>query len=388
MRYHRVIGIDLGRTNSVVSVWDYEEQQVISLPNPVNRVTAVPSVVSQSEGAVIVGTNARENLFRDPENTIIEIKEILGAYEDNVNYTPKKVHFRDRDWLPQEILAFILEYLKAISETYIGEPVYDAVIAIPAYFVERQRTAVVEAAEIAHLNVKQLVREPVAAALGFGIDTNLDEAVDYYLIYDLGKRTLDVSIISCSKDAVEIIATSGDSNLGGKDFDDCLTDYVISEIQKRYHIDLSQDSKVREYIRQDAELRKCELSQTDSTIISLPYLTPQLVDIHIDLQRPTFETLITPKVKQMLTYLYQALENFADRTGLYRDDIKKVLLVGGSTRIPLVRSMIADYLSKDISDVRVDVDPTEVISHGAAILAARFQPSNGYEGKDFRNPAA
>lgn len=395
MRYHRVIGIDLGMTNSVVSVWDYENQKVVALPNPVNGATTIPSVVSQTDGVVIVGTNARDNLIRNPENTIVEIKRMLGEPADNTqnsSYPLKQVRFNGRDWLPQEILAFILKYLKTIAENYIGEPVHDAVLTLPAYFTERRKNPFLEAAEIAQLNVTQLLREPQAAAIGFGIDKDLREEKDLYLIYNLAASNFDLTLISGSSDGLKIRATAGDENFGGKDFDDCLTDYVLSQILDRYQIDLRQNSKACEYIKYEAELRKCELSHKNATTLTFPYLTPQLTDISIDLHRTTFESSITPKLNKMLSYLDQLFEDAYEKLELARDDVKQVLLVGGSTRIPIVRNSIADYM-KDrmwgaIPDVRIDFDPSEVVSRGATLLASRFQPSNAYEGKDFRNPAA
>lgn len=382
MRYHRVVGIDFGMTNSVVSLWDYEKQEFVAIPNPVNQLTTIPSVVSQAEGSIIVGTNARENSLRDPENTIVEIKRFIGAYESETNTapntphgTPKRVHFNGREWLPQEILALILSYLKTVTEKYIGgEPVNDAVLTVPTYFREAQKVATVEAAQMAHLNVKILLNEPVAAAIGFGVDKDLDEQEHFYMVYDLGGRTLDVSIISCSNQEIRVVATAGNPHLGGDNFDNCIVDYVIRQIQNRCGIDLFLDPKVLARIKQVAELCKRELSLTDSTTLDLPYLTPQL-SVNIPLHCSTFESLINSKLKESLTHVDQAIELAKKSDGVNRHDIERVLLVGGSTRIANVRSMIADHMKFDIAKVRADVDPTEVVSRGAAILALRWQPS-------------
>lgn len=393
MTYHKVIGIDLGTTYSAVSLWDNENQKVIVIQNPVSQLTTVPSVVGlDPNGQVIVGTQAQNNLTMDPGNTIIEIKRLMGTYEREPNPTqndpgvPKRVSFRGRDYLPQEISAFILMELKRMAESYIGEPIHDAVVTVPAYFREPQKGATADAAAMAKLNLKLLLNEPTAAAVCFGMDKITDDQQHIYAVYDLGGGTFDVSIISVTKGEVNVIGTGGDPKLGGGDFDDRITGYVMQQIQEKFHVDLSQDPNIWARVKREAEMRKRELSNPNatSTMLNLPFLTPQ-VSANIPLTRATFEALLSSDpdlLRRSLDCLDEAIDSAYKSNGIAREDIEQVLLVGGSTRVACIRKMIADHMGMDPSDVRADINPDEVVSRGAAILATKYRPSDGYEGKE------
>jgi len=388
MTYHKVIGIDLGTTYSAVSLWDNEKQEVIVIQNPASQLTTVPSVVGlDPNGQVIVGTQAQNNLAMDPGNTVIEIKRLMGTYERKPNPTqddpglPKRVHFRNHDYLPQEISAFVLMELKSMAEKYIGEPIHDAVVTVPAYFQEPQKGATADAAAMAKLNLKLLLNEPTAAAVCFGMDKVTDDQQHIYAVYDLGGGTFDVSIISVTKDEVSVIGTGGDPKLGGGDFDDRITGYVMQQIQEKFHVDLSRDPNIWARIKREAEMRKRDLSTANATMLNLPYLTPQ-VSANIPLTRATFESLIADLLKKSLDCLDEAIDSAYKSNTIAREDIEQVLLVGGSTRVACIRKMIADHMGIKESDVRADINPDEIVSRGAAIVALQHRPSDGYEGKE------
>lgn len=387
MRYHKVIGIDLGTTYSAVSVWDYEKKEIVVIQSAVGENT-LPSVVGlDDDKRVIVGRPAQQRRVFDPKNTIIEIKRDMGVYsrepDPKREYPgePKKVPFRDRDYLPQEISAFILAELKRQAEKFLGEEVHDAVITVPAYFREPQRGATEDAAAIARLNAKQLLNEPTAAAVCFGKDED-DGRPHVYAVYDLGGGTFDVSIIEVCGGNVSIVGTGGDSRLGGGDFDDCIRDWALAEIKKKHGVDLQHDEAVRARIKQVAELRKRELSATNSAVLDLPFLTAQL-SVNLPITRTIFNGLIEGLLQKSLKCMDEAVESAQKTKSVKKEDIEQVLLVGGSSRIPRVRALLVEYFSHlDEKDIRSDINPDEAVSRGAALVARKHNPSEAFAGKE------
>lgn len=386
MAYHKVIGIDLGTTYSAVSVYDYDSGTFVVIPSAVGENT-LPSVVGRDQdGKVIVGRLAQNNLVVDPLNTIIEIKRMMGVYErppdsNSSLVEPARVDFLGKRMLPQEISAFILMELKRQAEEFLGEPIHDAVITVPAYFKVPQKGATEDAARIARLNVKRLLNEPTAAAVCFGADKATDNRRHTYAVYDLGGGTFDVSIIAVSEGNVTVVGTGGDPRLGGGDFDDRITDWVIEEIRQKHGVDFSQNDAIRARIKREAEKRKRELSAAQATWIDLPFLTPQL-SANFQLTRAKFEELIADLLEKSLQCLDLAIDSAYEANGVEREEIEQVLLVGGSTRIPCIRTMLAEHMGFEEKDVRIDINPDEVVARGAAIVARDFQPSAGYGGPD------
>ncbi|GAA0961061.1 Hsp70 family protein [Virgisporangium aurantiacum] len=388
MAFHKVIGIDLGTTYSAVSVWDGKDTHVIE---SAFGARTIPSVVGlDSERNVIVGAPAQDRLVKDPENTIIEVKREMGTYERKPRGSgdpgvPRRIPFRGRDYLPQEISAFILMELKRQAEHYIGEPVHDAVITVPAYFKEPQRGATEDAARMARLNVRRLLNEPTAAAVCFGADKVEDDRTHTYAVYDLGGGTFDVSIIQVSPGNVSVVGTGGDPRLGGGDFDDRIVEHALQEIRAQYGVDLSGDRAIRQRIKREAEIRKRELSVANSTVLTLPYLTPTLSpDIRIT--RATFESLIRDLLDRSLDCLDEAIRSAHDSNGVAADEIEQVLLVGGSSRIACMRTMLAERLDLDPRDIRSDISPEEVVARGAGLVARDCVAADAYEGAEIVIP--
>jgi molecular chaperone DnaK len=387
MRYHKVVGIDLGTTYSAVSVWDYEKKEVVVIPTAVGENT-LPSVVGlDDEKQVIVGRPAQQRRVLDPKNTVIEVKREMGVFEGTPNpqqqdqAKPKRVRFRDHDYLPQEISAFILAELKRQAETFLGEPVHDAVITVPAYFKEPQKGATEDAANIARLNLKLLLNEPTAAAVCFGKDED-DGRNHIYAVYDLGGGTFDVSIIEVGGGNVSILGTGGNPRLGGGDFDDRITEWVLREIKAKHNVDLQNDPLAKARIKQVAELRKRELSAANSAVIDLPFLTSQL-SVNLPISRAIFNSLIEHHLADSIKCLDEAIESAQKNHGISKQDIEQVLLVGGSSRIPRVRALLAEYFGHlEAKDIRSDINPDEVVSRGAALAARKYNPSDAFEGKE------
>jgi molecular chaperone DnaK len=384
MPFHKVIGIDLGTTYSAVSIWDGKDTHIIE---SAFGTKTVPSVVGlDPEDQVIVGVPAQNNLVSDPENTIIEVKREMGVYSREPSGPgdpgePKRVPFRGRDYLPQEISAFILMELKRQAENFVGEPIHDAVITVPAYFKEPQRGATHDAARMARLNVHQLLNEPTAAAVCFGTDKIEDERTHTYAVYDLGGGTFDVSVIQISPGNVSVVGTGGNPRLGGGDFDDRITGWVLNEIREKHGADLSQDRAIWQRIKREAEMRKRELSVATAATLNLPYLTPTL-SVNLPLTRAVFEALIKDLLDQSLDCLDQAIASANESNGVEPDEIEQVLLVGGSTRIACIRPMLAEHLGLDSRDIRSDISPDEVVAKGAGMIARQFPESDGYAGGD------
>lgn len=348
----KVIGIDLGTTNSCVAVMEGGEAVVI--PNAEgNRTT--PSVVGfKKDGERVVGETAKRQAITNPDRTVISIKRHMG--------TNHKEKIDDKEYSPQEISAMILQKLKADAEAYLGQTVTQAVITVPAYFNDSQRQATKDAGKIAGLEVLRIVNEPTAAALAYGLEKSEDQTI---LVYDLGGGTFDVSILELGDGFFEVKATSGDNRLGGDDFDQVIIDYLVSEFKKEHGIDLSKDKAAVQRLKDAAEKAKKELSGVLTTTISLPFIT--VVDgvpqhLEVNLTRAKFEELSAPLVERTMGPTRQALSD----SGLSSDKIDKVVLVGGSSRIPAVHEAVKRLIGKE---PHKGVNPDEVVALGAAVQA-------------------
>lgn len=345
----KIIGIDLGTTNSCVSVIEGGEAKVI--PNPEgNRTT--PSVVAFKDGERIVGEAAKRQMITNP-NTIVSIKRMMGTNE--------KVNVDGKDYTPEEISAMILQYLKGYAEEYLGEKVTKAVITVPAYFNDSERQATKNAGKIAGLDVERIINEPTAASLAYGMDKQDDDHT--ILVYDLGGGTFDVSILDLGDGIFEVLSTSGDSRLGGDDFDQKIIDFLVEEFKKENGVDLSSDKMAMQRLKDAAEKAKKDLSGVTSTHISLPFISQgEAGPLHLDLNmsRTKFEELTMDLVEKTMGPVKTALKD-AKLTGA---DIDKVILVGGSTRIPAVQEAIKNVLGKE---AHKGVNPDEVVAMGAAI---------------------
>ncbi len=347
---NKVLGIDLGTTNSCMSIMEGGKPVVI--PNAEGARTT-PSVVAFSkEGERLVGSVAKRQSVTNPDKTIISIKRDMG--------TDRKVAIDDKTFTPQEISAMILQKLKMDAEAYLGDEIKKAVITVPAYFNDAQRNATKDAGKIAGLEVMRIINEPTASALAYGIEREGDSTV---LVYDLGGGTFDVSILTLGDGVFEVQATAGDNHLGGDDFDELVVKYLIEEFKKQEGIDLSSDKMAMQRLRDAAENAKKELSTVQKTNINLPYITtdssgPKFLDI--DLTRSKFEQLIGDLVDRTIGPVKQALSD----AKLTAKDIDHVLLVGGSTRVPLVQERIKALLGKDPDK---GINPDECVAIGAAI---------------------
>ncbi len=345
----KIIGIDLGTTNSCVSVMENGEVKVITNPEG-NRTT--PSVVSFKNGEIIVGEAAKRQAVTNPD-TVMSVKRHMG--------TSHKEHVNGKDYTPQEISAMILQNLKATAEAYLGETVTKAVITVPAYFNDAQRQATKDAGKIAGLEVERIINEPTAAALAFGLD-KLDQE-QKVLVYDLGGGTFDVSILDLADGTFEVLATAGDNQLGGDDFDQKIMNWVIDEFKKEQGIDLSADKMAMQRIKEAAEKAKKDLSGTMQTQISLPFISAGAsgpLHLELTLTRAKFDELTRDLVERTEAPVRQALKD----AGMDPTEIHQVLLVGGSTRIPAVQESVKRLLGKEPNK---SVNPDEVVSMGAAI---------------------
>jgi len=359
----KVIGIDLGTTNSVVSVIEGGEPTVITNPEG-SRIT--PSVVGfTKDGQRLVGQLAKRQAVSNPDRTISSIKRHMGE-----SY---KVSIDDKNYTPPEISAMILQKLKADAEAYLGETVTQAVITVPAYFNDSQRQATKDAGTIAGLEVLRIINEPTAAALAYGLDKDNDETI---LVFDLGGGTFDVSILELDEHTFEVKATSGDTHLGGDDFDKKVMDWMVSEFKRDNGIDLSKDKMSAQRLIEAAEKAKIELSSMTSTNINLPFITadasgPKHLDL--TLTRAKFDDLTRDLVERTMEPTRNAMKD----AGLTGKDIDKIILVGGSSRIPAVQNAIREILGKEPSK---GINPDECVSIGAAIqggvLSGEFGKGN------------
>ncbi len=345
----KIIGIDLGTTNSCVSVLEAGAPKVI--PNPEGGRTT-PSVVAFKKGERIVGDAAKRQALTNP-NTISSIKRLMG--------TNKKVEAEGKEYTPEEVSAMILSYIKDYAESYLGEKVEKAVITVPAYFNDSQRQATKNAGKIAGLEVERIINEPTAAALAYGLEKEEGQTI---LVYDLGGGTFDVSILELGDGVFEVKSTNGNNHLGGDDFDQRIIDYLVSEFKKDNGIDLSKDKMAMQRLKESAEKAKKDLSGVLSTQISAPFIAKgddgEPVHLDVTLSRAKFEDLIRDLVESTLDPVKKALKD----AKMTKNDIDKVIFVGGSTRIPMVYDLVTKELGKEPSR---EVNPDEVVSMGAAI---------------------
>ncbi|HHD15073.1 MAG TPA: molecular chaperone DnaK [Euryarchaeota archaeon] len=358
----KIIGIDLGTTNSVVAVM--EGGQPVVIPNREGARTT-PSVVGiTKKGERLVGELAKRQAVANPENTIASIKRKMGQ--------KTKVKMGGKSYTPQEISAMILQKMKEDAEEYLGEKVTEAVITVPAYFEDAQRQATKDAGRIAGLEVKRIINEPTAAALAYGLDKEDDLTI---LVYDLGGGTFDVSILQIGGGVFQVKSTSGNNHLGGDDFDRRVMEWIASEFKKEHGIDLLKDRQAVQRLKDASEKAKIELSGTPTTQISLPFITQGddgPLHVEMELTRSKFESLISDLVDKTIRPLKQALKD----AKLEPSDIDKILLVGGSTRVPLVQKKIKEVLKKDPTK---NINPDECVAIGAAIQAGVL---SGEVGKD------
>ena len=346
----KIIGIDLGTTNSCVSVMEGGEATVI--PNAEGHRTT-PSVVAFSKtGERMVGQVAKRQAVTNPDRTISSIKREMGS-----DY---KVEIDGKKYTPQEISAMILQKLKADAEAYLGEPVTEAVITVPAYFTDAQRQATKDAGKIAGLDVKRIINEPTAAALAYGLDKETDQKI---MVYDLGGGTFDVSVLEIGDGVIEVLATAGNNRLGGDDFDQCITNYLVQEFKKSEGIDLSGDRVAMQRLKEAAEKAKIELSGVTSTNINLPYITADATGpkhLDVPLTRAKFNELTAHLVEKTAGPVRQAMSD----AGISASDLTKVLLVGGSSRVPAVQEMVKKLTGKEGFK---GINPDECVADGAAI---------------------
>jgi molecular chaperone DnaK len=346
----KIIGIDLGTTNSCVSVMEGGEAVVIA---NAEGARTTPSVVAFTKtGERMVGQVAKRQAITNPDRTISSIKREMGsAY---------KVTIDNKSYTPQEISAMILQKLKADAESYLGQPVTEAVITVPAYFTDAQRQATKDAGRIAGLDVKRIINEPTAAALAYGLDKESDQKI---MVYDLGGGTFDVSVLEIGDGVIEVLATAGNNRLGGDDFDACITKYLVDEFKKAEGIDLSGDKVAMQRLREAAEKAKIELSGVTTSNINLPYITADATGpkhLDVTLSRAKFNELTHHLVEKTMGPVKQALSD----SGLSASDISKVLMVGGSSRIPAVQEMVKQLTGKDGFK---GINPDECVAIGAAI---------------------
>ena len=346
----KIIGIDLGTTNSCVAVMEGGETVVIA---NAEGARTTPSVVAFAKtGERMVGQVAKRQAITNPDRTISYIKREMGS-----NY---KVNIDNKAYTPQEISSMILQKLKADAESYLGQPVTEAVITVPAYFTDAQRQATKDAGRIAGLDVKRIINEPTAAALAYGLDKEVDQKI---MVYDLGGGTFDVSVLEIGDGVIEVLATAGNNRLGGDDFDACITKYLVDEFKKTEGIDLSGDKVAMQRLREAAEKAKIELSGVTTSNINLPYITADATGPkHLDL------TLTRAKFNELTAHLVEAtagpVKQAMSDAGLTGNDIHKVLMVGGSSRIPAVQEMVKKLTGKDGFK---GINPDECVADGAAI---------------------
>ena len=345
----KIIGIDLGTTNSCVAIYEGGEAKVIANPEGMRT---TPSVVAFKNGDIIVGQKAKNQMVTN-KDTISSIKRKMG--------TSEKVSANGKEYTPEEISAMILGDLKKTAESYLGETVSKAVITVPAYFNDSQRQATKNAGKIAGLEVERIINEPTAAALAYGLDKQ--DKNQTILVYDLGGGTFDVSILELGDGLFEVKSTSGNNHLGGDDFDERVMDYIVSEFKKEQGVDLTKDKMAMQRVKDAAEKAKKDLSGMTSTEISLPFISQAEegpIHLNMNITRAKFEDLISDLVESTTEPVRKAMKD----AGLTAKDIDKVLLVGGSTRIPCVQELVKKELGKEPSK---EVNPDEVVAMGAAI---------------------
>ncbi len=370
----KVIGIDLGTTNSVVAIMEGKEPKVLTNAEG-SRIT--PSMVAMTEsGERLVGQVAKRQAITNPENTVSAVKRLIGRkfetkeVQDDIKVLPYKIvrasnadahiQIRGRDYSPTEISAFILMKMKQTAEDYLGEKVTDAVVTVPAYFNDSQRQATKDAGKIAGLNVLRIINEPTAASLAYGLDKKKDEKI---AVFDLGGGTYDISILEIGEGVFEVKSTNGNTHLGGEDFDQRVIDWLATEFKKDYGIDLRTDKMALQRLKEAAERAKIELSTTMETEINLPFITADASGpkhMNIKLSRAKLEAMVEDLIDKLLPPMQQALKD----AGLSRNEIDEVILVGGMIRMPRVQQKVQEFFGKE---PHRGVNPDEVVAIGAAI---------------------
>ena len=376
----KIVGIDLGTTNSVVAVMEGSEVKVIANPSGMRT---TPSVVAFTDkGERLVGNRAKNQAITNPTNTVYSIKRFMGRRRAEVASEEKlvpyelagddvvKVKAGDKEYTPPEISAMVLQHLKSYAEEYLGEEVTEAVITVPAYFNDSQRQATKDAGEIAGLNVRRIINEPTAAALAYGMDKKSDQKI---LVYDLGGGTFDVSVLEIGEGVVEVKSTSGDTHLGGDDFDQVLINFVAEQFKNDKGVDLREDKMALQRLKEACERAKCELSQSQSTRVSLPFITvldgnPQHLETEIT--RAKFEDLASKLIERTRGPILQALED----AKLKPNQIDEIVFVGGSTRMPACAELVKEIFGKE---PHKGVNPDEVVASGAAIQGAVLSGDKG-----------
>ncbi|MBZ7990853.1 MULTISPECIES: molecular chaperone DnaK [unclassified Campylobacter] len=375
----KAIGIDLGTTNSCVAIYERGEKKVI--PNKEGKNTTPSIVAFTDKGEVLVGDSAKRQAVANPEKTIYSIKRIMGLMmnEDNAKEAAKHLPYKivDRNgacaieiagktYTPQEISSKVLMKLKEDAESYLGTPVTDAVITVPAYFNDAQRKATKEAGQIAGLNVLRIINEPTAAALAYGLDKVSAEKI---AVYDLGGGTFDVTILETGDGVVEVLATGGNAFLGGDDFDNKLIDFLATEFKNEQGIDLRNDKMALQRLKEAAENAKKELSSTNQTEVNLPFITADATGPkHLvkTITKAQFEGMIDSLVAETITKINEVISE----AGISKNEIKEVVMVGGSTRVPLVQEEVKKVFGKELNK---SVNPDEVVAMGAATQAGIIQ---------------
>ena len=375
MASKKIIGIDLGTTNSVVAVMEGAAPKVL-INRQGNRLT--PSVVAFTDkGERLVGQPARHQQVTNPKNTVFSMKRFMGRRHSEVSTEEKMVPYavvggpeelvrvkvRDKDYTPQEVSAMVLQELKRVAEDYLGDEVERAVITVPAYFNDSQRTATKEAGEIAGLKVERIINEPTAAALAYGLDSKKSERV---AVFDFGGGTFDVSILDIGDNVFEVLSTNGDTHLGGDDLDELLINHIADEFKRTEGIDLRKDAMALQRLKEAAEKAKCELSTAMEANINLPFITATAEGpkhLTMTITRAKFEQLGEPVFNRLIGPCKQALSD----AKLTADDLNEAVLVGGSTRIPRVREIVKEIFRKEPNK---SVNPDEVVAIGAALQGA------------------
>ncbi len=371
----KIIGIDLGTTNSCVYIMEGKEPKCITNPNG-GRTT--PSIVAFTDKERLIGDTAKRQAVTNPERTIFAVKRLMGRKADSAEVTRWKehspysivsganqdavVHVDDRDYSPPEVSAILLGKLKADAEAYLGETVSEAVITVPAYFNDAQRQATKDAGRIAGLDVKRIINEPTAASLAYGFDSKANEKI---AVFDLGGGTFDISILEVGDNVVEVRATNGDTFLGGEDFDQAIIDHLVEEFKKSNGIDLSQDKMALQRLKEGAEAAKKELSSSMETEINLPFITADASGpkhLLLKLSRAKLEQLVQKLVDRTIEPCKKALAD----AGMKASEIDEIVLVGGMTRMPLVQQKVGEFFGKEPNR---SVNPDEVVAMGAAIQA-------------------
>jgi molecular chaperone DnaK len=370
----KIVGIDLGTTNSVIAVMEGSEPKVI-LNEEGSRTT--PSVVGfTKEGEILVGQVAKRQAIANPTNTVFSVKRFMGRNFDEVSEEMKMVPYNvvkgskndvlidagNKKYTPPEVSAMILQKLKKSAEAYLGEPVTEAVITVPAYFNDTQRQATKDAGKIAGLEVKRIINEPTASALAYGLDKEKDHMI---AVYDFGGGTFDISILEVGDNVVEVKATNGDTHLGGDNLDHRIIDWLVMEFKKDQGIDLSKDKMALQRLKEAAEKAKMELSTTNETDINLPFVTADASGpkhLNIKLTRAKFESLVDDLIERSHGPCNKALSD----AGLDASKIQETILVGGSTRVPKVQQLVKDLFGKE---PHRGVNPDEVVALGAAVQA-------------------